>query len=169
MINQALVRHFQPDEWPVYKVLRLRSLEDSPMAFGSTLDLESQRPDVVWAERLRNAVASEQDCVLLAEMDGAACGLVWAKADASDPRTANLYQMWVAPEARGHGLGDALLQAAIDWARQAGAHFVKLGVAVGDTPAARLYQRAGFMADGAEEPIRAGSAALSQGMVLTLL
>lgn len=169
MTNQTRVRHFKPDEWLIYKALRLRSLEDSPMAFGSTLDLESQRPDAVWAERLRNAVASEHDCVLLAEMDGAACGLVWAKADASDPRTVKLFQMWVAPEARGRGLGDALLQAAIEWARQAGAHFVKLGVAVGDTPSARLYQRAGFVDDGADEPIRAGSTLLSQGMVLKLI
>lgn len=169
MKQHTLVRHFKPDEWPIYKALRLRSLEDSPMAFGSTLDLESQRPDAVWAERLRNAVASGQDCVLLAEVDGAARGVVWAKADASDPRTVNLFQMWVAPEARGRGVGDALLQAALQWARQSGAHRVGLGVAVGDTPAARLYQRAGFADCGAKEPIRAGSAALSQGMVLKLV
>ena len=139
------------------------------MAFGSTLDLESQRPDAVWAERLRNAVASDHDCVLLAEVEGAARGVVWAKADASDLRTVNLFQMWVAPEARGRGVGDALLQAALQWARQSGAHFVQLGVAVGDTPAARLYLRAGFADCGAKEPIRAGSAALSQGMVLKLM
>ena len=168
MTQQTSVRNFKPAEWPIYKALRLRSLEDSPSAFGSTLDLELQRTDAAWTERLQNAVSSGQDCALIAEVEGTASGLVWAKVDASDPRTVNIFQMWVAPEARGRGVGDALLQAAIYWARKYGAHFAKLGVTSGDTPAVRLYQRAGFAEVGAKEPIRAGSAVLAQNMVLTL-
>jgi ribosomal protein S18 acetylase RimI-like enzyme len=168
MTQQTSVRRFNPAEWSLYKTLRLRSLEDSPSAFGSTLDLELERTDAAWTERLQNAVSSGQDCALIAEVKEAPSGLVWAKADANDPGIVNIFQMWVAPEARGRGVGDALLQAAIHWARQYGARFAKLGVTCGDTPAVRLYQRAGFVEFGAREPIRAGSVVLAQNMVLAL-
>ena len=78
------------------------------------------------------------------------------------------FKMWVAPSARGRGLGDTLLKAAIHWAAQYGASCVKLGATCGNTPAIRLYQRAGFVELGATEPIRPGSAVLAQNMVLAL-
>lgn len=168
MTQQTSVRRFSPAEWPIYKELRLRSLEDSPSAFGSTLDLELEQTDAAWAEQLLNAASSGQDCALIAEVEEKPAGLVWAKADANDPEIINIFQMWVAPIARGRGVGDALLQAAIHWARQCDARFVKLGASCGDTPAMRLYQRTGFVEFGAREPIRVGSAVLAQNMVFAL-
>jgi len=164
--QQISIRRFESAEWRTYKALRLCSLEDSPDAFASTLDRELARPDTVWAERLQNAVGSGQNCVLIAEVEGTPSGLVWAKVDATDPVSVNLFQMWVTPEARGRGVGNALLQAALDWARQYGARSVKLGVTCGDTAALRLYQRAGFVALGATEPIREGNAVLIQNIEL---
>lgn len=169
MTQQTPVRRFDPAEWPIYKTLRLQALEESPDAFGSTLDLELGRSDAAWSERLQIAASSGQDCPLIAEVEGKPSGLVWAKADANDPGTVNIFQMWVAPEVRGRGVGEALLQAAIHWARQYGAHFAKLGVTYGDTPAMRLYQRTGFVEIGSREPIRAGSTVLAQNMVLALV
>ena len=168
MNQQISVRNFEPVDWPIYKALRLRSLEDSPSAFGSTLDLELERSDAAWTERLQNAASSGRDCALVAEAAGTPSGLIWAKVDANEPGTVNIFQMWVAPEARSRGVGDALLQAAIHWARQHGAHFAKLGATCGDTPAVRLYQRAGFKEVGAREPIRVGSTVLAQNMILAL-
>jgi ribosomal protein S18 acetylase RimI-like enzyme len=133
------------------------------------LALELLRADTEWTERVKISATSGNDCALFAEIEGVPSGLVWAKADVSDPHTINIFQMWVAPEARGHGLGGALLNAAIHWARQYGAHFAKLGVSCGDTPAFRLYKRAGFRDIGAKEPIREGSEVLAQTMVLSLV
>ena len=167
-MTQLSVRRFTPAEWPIYKALRLQSLEDSPNAFGSTLELELERTDATWAERLQNAAFSGHDCALLAEVEGAPSGLIWAKFDANDPGTVNIFQMWVAPRIRGRGVGEALLRAAIHWAKQYGARFAKLGATCGDTPAVRLYQRVGFAEFGAREPIRTGNAFLAQNMVLSL-
>lgn len=168
MTQHPIIRCFKPTEWRTYKTLRLRALDDSPDAFGSTLEVELARADAAWAERLATAVSSGQDCILMAEVEGAPSGLVWARLDPHDPATVNLFQMWVAPEARGRGVGSALLQAAILWARRYGAGFVQLGVTGGDTAAWWLYQRAGFVAVGVTEPIREGSSVLMQNMVLAL-
>jgi ribosomal protein S18 acetylase RimI-like enzyme len=81
--------------------------------------------------------------------------------------TASLYQVWVAPEARGRGIGAALLDAAITWARAHRAHALHLSVTAGDGAAARLYRRTGFVDVGAPEP-RPGTALFEQAMVLAL-
>lgn len=81
---------------------------------------------------------------------------------------AQLFQVWVAPEHRGRGVGQMLLDAVVGWARAAGAHAVALDVTCGDTPAARLYLRAGFRSAGDPTPLREGSRLLVQPMRLVL-
>ena len=52
--------------------------------------------------------------------------------------------MWVAPVARGRGVGDGLVDAVVDWARAAGYPRVVLDVGDENLPAIRLYERKGF-------------------------
>ena len=49
---------------------------------------------------------------------------------------------------RGQGLGTALLEAGVAWARAAGAHKVALEVWPDNAPALALYRRAGFVEEG---------------------
>jgi ribosomal protein S18 acetylase RimI-like enzyme len=79
-------------------------------------------------------------------------GLVWSDARRE---VAEIVSMWVAPHARGHGVGDRLVRAAIDSAREAGCSEVSLWVAEGNGYAERLYARHGFVRTGAVQPIRA--------------
>lgn len=162
------IRLLEPHDWPAYRQMRLRSLADSPDAFGSTLAEEQARPADAWAARLAAAAVSGRDRPLVAEAAGAPVGLLWAKVDATDASVVNLFQVWVAPEGRGCGVGASLLHEAILWARSANARSVQLGVTQGDTPAVRLYARAGFRPFGAPEPLRPGSPLLSQPMRLAL-
>jgi GNAT superfamily N-acetyltransferase len=60
--------------------------------------------------------------------------------------------LWVLPERRGQGIGTALLAAAEEAARRAGAGRLELLTRVADDPVMRLYERAGFVAAG--EPYR---------------
>lgn len=57
---------------------------------------------------------------------------------------AYLEELYVAPDRRGEGIGRALLEAAIDLAREAGAKDMHLGTSEGDTAAIGLYESAGF-------------------------
>lgn len=56
--------------------------------------------------------------------------------------------MLVAAEWRGRGVGTALLRAALDWARQAGAHKVALQVWPHNAAALGLYRNFGFVEEG---------------------
>lgn len=162
------VRRFAPKEWRLYRDLRLRALRESPDAFGSTHAHEAQRTDDEWASRLTRGVHSSWDLPLVAEVSAEPCGLAWTRINENAPDIAHLYQMWVAPTGRGKGAGRALLDAAITWARLAGAHTLELNVTNGNSKAMRLYERVGFRPIGALEPLRPGSQLLSQSMQLSL-
>jgi len=55
-----------------------------------------------------------------------------------------LAELYVVPEHRGRGLGRALMEAAIDTARQRGADYMDLGTSEADVVARRLYEQLGF-------------------------
>ena len=162
------IRPFTADEWPAYRAIRLRALGDAPDAFGSTLGAEEALAPESWAARLARSTTSGIDRALAAEMHGALVGLAWAKVDADDAAIVNLFQMWVAPEARGQGVAGALLGEAVRWARARGAQALQLGVACTNDAALRLYEGAGFVEAGVREPMRPGSDLMEQRMRLAL-
>jgi GNAT superfamily N-acetyltransferase len=162
------IRTFASHEWRTYRDLRLRALADSPDAFGGTLAQEKDRPDTEWASRLTSGVESRCDLALLAEVGSEPIGLAWGRIETSNLDVANLYQMWVAPNSRRLGAGRMLLEVVIAWAKAAYVHYLALGVTCGDSPAMRLYLRAGFKPVGEPEPLRPGSELMAQPMRLAL-
>jgi len=162
------VRSLAAHEWPAYRDLRIRALADSPDAFGTRLDDALVRREAFWIERLAAGVASEWDLPLVAQEGNELVGLAWGTINPSAPETAYVVQMWVAPRGRGLGCGAMLLDAVVAWAREARARRVMLSVTCGNTPAMRLYLRAGFQPVGDPEPLRAGSTLLAQPMRLDL-
>ncbi|MFD3486012.1 GNAT family N-acetyltransferase [Streptomyces sp. NPDC058665] len=96
--------------------------------------------------------------VWIAELDGRPVGSVMCVRDES-PGTARLRLLLVEPEARGHGLGERLIGAVVDFAREAGYREVVLWTNDILTAARKLYVRAGFTLV-AEEPHRSYGADL---------
>jgi len=162
------VRPFRADEWRSYRELRLRALADSPEAFCSTFEAEAAKPDEHWSERVASSVKSESQLLLVAESGTERVGLALGVLDPAEPETARVFQMWVAPEARGRGCATLLLDALLTWARGAKAKAVALGVTCGNSSAQRLYERAGFTPHGTPEPLRPGSPESVQPMTLVL-
>ncbi len=61
--------------------------------------------------------------------------------------------MWVAPSARRDGIGQKLLEAVADWARDAGADHLQLAVTDCEEsrPASAFYRQLGFTQTGEQE------------------
>jgi ribosomal protein S18 acetylase RimI-like enzyme len=55
-----------------------------------------------------------------------------------------LEELYVVPDLRGRGLGEALMRAAMETARAEGAAYMDLGTAETDTAARALYEKLGF-------------------------
>lgn len=142
------VRQLNEDQWPEWRSLRLTALATDPSAFGSTLAEWSGPGDVEdrWRRRLRGVALN-----LLADLDGQTVGM--ASASMPEDGTAEILSMWVAPQARGRGVGDALVVAALRWIRANGGLRAALDVREANGPAIALYRRHGFCDDGwASEP-----------------
>ena len=119
--------------------MRLAALAEAPYAFGSTLEEWSGVGDVEgrWRERLLSVPLN-----LIADLDGRSVGM--ASGTAPVDGEVELISMWVAPEGRGRGVGDALVDAIVRWARNQGAVRLVLGVRQANQHAATLYERHGF-------------------------
>ncbi|WP_036561883.1 GNAT family N-acetyltransferase [Nocardia brasiliensis] len=140
------IRLLAADDWEAFRRLRLRSLADSPQFFGSTLADAQARTEAVWRQILSERMQ------FVAVGDGVELGTVGAMRDV-DRGGLHLVSMWVAPEARGTGVSDLLVEAVLDWADTAGSPPVWLEVADGNTVAERLYLRHGFVRTGVTGPV----------------
>ena len=72
--------------------------------------------------------------------------IAYIVADLADDGIVRIDQVWVTPEARELGFGDALLATAIDGAKQHGAVAVEGQALPGDRHTKNLYERAGIVA-----------------------
>lgn len=124
------------------RAIRLRALADAPEAFASTLADAEARDPATWEaqiEALPTFVWREGDADL---------GMVRGAPHDGDPESGYLVSMWLAPEARGRGVGAALVREVIAWARGRGLRRLVLDVGVHNAAARRLYERMGFVATG---------------------
>jgi len=141
------------EDWSLWRDLRLRALAEAPYAFGSTLVAWENAPEERWRERLDLPDALN----VIAKIDDEAVGMATG---ASFDGTLELISMWVAPEARGRGVGDALVAMISRWARERGATELRLAVVAHNANAVRLYLRHGFVDVGPSDEV--GERAMSK-------
>jgi GNAT superfamily N-acetyltransferase len=131
-----------PEDWAVLRDLRLRALSDSPSAFASTYERERLLTDNEWRERLIRQGRVSLIAFLGDQPVGIAGGFV------DDAGYAEVVSMWVVPDARGRGVGDALVAEVLRWAREQNVPEARLWVTRGNDVAERLYLRHGFERNG---------------------
>ena len=135
----------------VFKAVRLRALQDAPLAFGATYAKESQLPDSDWIKRVERWNGGT-GIGFLAMDDGAACGIAGSFLDQNDPTRAHLISMWTAPTHRQQGVGRLLVDEVVNWARGRKARLLLLMVVGNNQAAIRFYERLGFTRTGRTQP-----------------
>jgi GNAT superfamily N-acetyltransferase len=142
------VRPLRADETELLKTLRLRSLAESPDSFANSFADADAKPDSYWQEMTRSVTEPGRHVMFVAEKDAAPVGLAFGLLDKEHAATAQLGGMWVEPAARGLGVGRALGEAVLAWARERGFARVILWVTDGNDAAIALYERMGFARTG---------------------
>ena len=143
-----MIRRLEPHEVLLHRALRLRALEDSPDSFGDRFDDINARPTAYWDELTQSVTAPDRHVMFLACAATRVCGSVYGLVDAQHAGRGRVGGMWVEPASRGHGVGSALLDAVIDWARARAFTRVELSAPAHAPAALALYRRAGFSATG---------------------
>jgi ribosomal protein S18 acetylase RimI-like enzyme len=138
------IERLTASQWDRLRALRLRALDDAPDAFWVTLDQEAATTPAEWRRRLEAT-----DTATFVALDaGRDVGMVMGSPHYEDEQDAGLYSLWVAPEARGRGVGQALINTVIQWARDAGYQTLRLEVGDRNRGAVDLYDRMGFKPSG---------------------
>lgn len=145
------IEPISPHNAMVFKEVRLRALQDSPNAFGSTYARESQLSDEEWIKRSVQW-STGRSTALLAIDNRVACGIAASLLDEKDPTKAQLLSMWTAPTHREMGVGRQLVNQIMAWANQHGARCLLLMVVSNNHPAIAFYERLGFTRTGRTEP-----------------
>jgi RimJ/RimL family protein N-acetyltransferase len=140
-----VLRELSAEDWADWRELRLAALREAPHAFGAKLADWQGAGDTEhrWRHRLDGGSLN-----LLAAFDGTPAGMAGGMPPDRDG-TVELISMWIAPFARGRGVGDALVTAVVQWAEEQGARRVALRVFTDNRHAANLYLRHGFLDRGA--------------------
>jgi ribosomal protein S18 acetylase RimI-like enzyme len=146
----ATVRRLGPDDWEMFRGIRLRSLADAPDAFGSTLEREQGFTEADWRRRLSGPVYAVTDP-----------GPVAVGGLFDNDGVRHVWGMWTDPEHRGRGHARRILDALIAPGVEA-----VLDVNVANEAARAAYERYGFVGTGDLEPLRPGSEQLMERMVL---
>ncbi|MEV6241324.1 GNAT family N-acetyltransferase [Lentzea sp. NPDC051838] len=134
------IHQVTPDDWELWRDVRLEALASDPDGFGSTLAREQAYTEDDWRDSVERGLK-------LVALTPEPVGLVGA---ASQPTGLHLYSMWVRRSHRGRGVGEALVNGVLTWAAEQGWKVVRLRVYDDNLPARRLYKRLGFV--DAEEP-----------------
>lgn len=142
-----VLRELRADQWQEFRSLRLAALRDAPDAFSATIAQWSGEGD---REERWRARLTEVPFNAIAELDGEPAGMVSGTYPDAEGLVL-LISMWVAPFARGRGVGDVLIRAVVRWAREQGAKGVELDVREANEPAIALYQRNAFVDVGPSE------------------
>jgi ribosomal protein S18 acetylase RimI-like enzyme len=152
-----LLRPLAADDWEQARDARLAALADAPYAFSSTLAKEQAYGEELWRRRAGSGRTFGAFDGL--RIIGVATGIPGdeleppVKPAAAEPEW-QLVGMWVAPDYRGQGVADRLVEAVCERAREAGAATVKLWVTEINGRAIALYQRRGFTPTGVRELVR---------------
>jgi len=141
------IRRIRADEWQRLRALRLHALADAPTAFGSTLAREEAFAETVWRERAAGGAAGDDRVTVIAEQDGRWVGLatcLLSSPDEPEAAVPTLVGMFVEGSARRQGIGKALVDTIVGWARNRGAARLALCVTSSNRAAVALYSRCGF-------------------------
>lgn len=154
--------HFGTREWLTIREAGDADVEALLPMFGALDDQHSAgRPDIFCGsstrprprESVTGLLASPDAAVLVAELDGRLVGHVIVRMRDVDRallvprRFGEIDALFVVEQARRHGVGQALMQAAEEWVRQQGGTAIELVAWEFNEAAIRFYQARGYGTD----------------------
>ncbi len=147
-MTEIAVRVLDESEWSLYRDVRLRALAESPDSFTATLADEADRDEQFWRDRMTRS------SWLLAERGGIAQGIVSLAPYEQDPSAAEVFGLYVVPDARGTGVSWRLVEAAAALATQQGYRQLYYWVGTDNARAVGFAKNFGFRSTGYRRPSR---------------
>lgn len=148
-MTDITVRVLDEQDWQIYRDVRLAALADSPNAFAASAAQERQFDDAFWRRRLtrsRRMIAQRGDDVVGVVSIG--------HSRSEDPRSCELFGLWVRPDLRGQGVAWQLVQAGVDQAGNDSFEFVYYWVGTDNGRGVAFASSFGFRPADARRPMQ---------------
>jgi ribosomal protein S18 acetylase RimI-like enzyme len=155
-MTEVTVRSLGEDDWREFKAIRLAALRDSPDAFAASVDDEEGFEEDFWRLRVRRstrlvAVRLTGD----GQAEGQAVGVVsLGQGKDEEGRVAEIFGLWVAPDARGTGVATKLVEASAERAKRDGRTHVSYWVGTDNGRAVAFASGIGFRPTDFRRPMR---------------
>jgi len=162
-MSDVTVRALGEDDWEAFRAIRLAALTDAPDAFAASVDDEQGYDEDFWRLRLRRSVRLVAESVAESKSEASAkaprqLGVVsLGQGKDEERRIAEIFGLWVAPEARGTGVATQLVEASAARARQDGRTHVSYWVGTDNGRAVAFASGIGFRPTDFRRPMRVAS------------
>jgi ribosomal protein S18 acetylase RimI-like enzyme len=141
----------QSSDAPQYRKLMLEAYELAADAFTTTAEEQASEPDTFWVKRIASPTGLSAAFGVFDGVDLVGTVALEFSAKPKTKHKALVIGMYVAPAARGKGVGRALIDAATEYARnREGVLLLTLTATEGNDSAINLYRAAGFEVFGVE-------------------
>ena len=154
-MNDVNVRPLGEEDWQELRAIRLEALAESPDAFAANLAEEEAYDEDFWKLRLRRSTR------LVAEAGGARVGVVSlgeggesGESKGDGGAVAEIFGLWVRPDARGTGVATKLVEASASRASQDGRTHVAYWVGTDNGRAVAFASGIGFRPTDFRRPMR---------------
>ena len=145
MSQLVQVEIIEPDQWMRVRVIRLRSLQANPEAFGGTFEKESVEDELTWREKFI------KNDFLIASVEGQDVAIMYIEVlDGDFGATCWIGGCWSDPDYRSKGLFSAMMDF-VD-SQNRGWEVQGLGVWTDNYSAIAAYEKLGFVKMGEDTP-----------------
>ncbi len=144
--GEVIIRNATPDDADLLFALRLEALANHPEAFTADMDKTAASGIIAWSERITEYASTQSGTIIIARAADELIGMSgivrghWPKTEHSG----ELWGVYVKPDWRGYTIGEAIVNACIEWAIEHNLTVVNLGVTNSNLPAIRCYTACGF-------------------------
>jgi ribosomal protein S18 acetylase RimI-like enzyme len=138
--NEVKIIEATPENWELYKDIRLEGLREDPQAFGSPLEKEGSFTREKWLKRVSNPFS------YIAVSNDRSVGTIGAyMTEENEKKVAHIVGVFVSKEGRGKGVGSMLLEAVLRKLKEDKTiDVIDLTVNEDQTAAVGLYGKFGF-------------------------
>src|SRR5262249_40640576 len=146
MLEKVSIRAIRPEDADALRELRLEALRDNPLAFTADLAESEAHPPEHWRDLAARAGGEGNELIVVADghTDLAGMAGIYLPKQPKLRHSGAIWGVYVRPAVRGRGLGEAIVNEVLDWARERKLMTVRLSVVATNHWAKRCYERCGF-------------------------
>ena len=138
------IRRIVPNEYEIYRSIRLKSLQEDPYAYSTKYDEANKRANQSWIDQVNEMALSQDVCAFLVFDNQEAIGLCGLYRNRENKREGEIVQVWINNAYRSCGIAKEMITKIMEWAKDNKINSIIAKVYLNNPRAIRFYEKIGF-------------------------